>query len=127
MLARSTIAQLGVDDEAADQRQRPNEEPETPLLAHLADPEHFHKANPAQVNMKRGADGEQVLILHQVRPGTKHRDRVPPSQRPDQVLGMSVVNSVHDRIRGASTQGGRHRLYEAGPVRGEHGIVKLMK
>ena len=57
---------------------RPDDEPERPLLAHdgpllahLADQEHFHKAIPVQVNVKCDAHGEQILCLQHVLPGAE--------------------------------------------------------
>ena len=56
-------------DEGITACQRP-EEPVGPVLARLADPEHFDKEIPVRVSVqKRG--GEQMLCLHILRPGAQ--------------------------------------------------------
>lgn len=70
-LAHYTSAPLSGFHEAADAgvaaRQRPDDEAERAVLAHLCDSEHFHKTVPVMLSVRCGADGERVLRVHHVR------------------------------------------------------------
>ena len=90
---------------------RPDDEPERlahdgPLLAHLADQEHFHKAIPVQVNVKRDAHGEQMLCLQHMLPG------VEPTQSASLLIQLRLSALTMSRYWGcpSSTQ----RIIELG-------------